>query len=71
MIAGETQYMGCGMVIQFRPNRTSNQILVCNYGPATQFIKQQGLYQWGQPCSACPQGFECSADKHGLCIGKN
>ena len=47
-------------------NLGRDQILVCNYGPAGNYLYQP-IYIRGQPCSRCPAGFAC---RNGLCARK-
>lgn len=52
-----------GWVRSTYDNLGRDQILVCNYGPAGNYLYQP-IYVRGQPCSRCPFGSVC---RNGLC----
>ena len=52
-----------GLMGNYYQDIGNDQILVCNYGPAGNYIYQP-VYIRGEPCSSCPAGAKC---RNGLC----
>ena len=63
-----TRFIGCG-AISYKGGRWINNYIVCNYGPAGNFIGRK-MYTRGPACSACPPGTSCSQKHPGLCAGQ-
>ncbi|RCN40900.1 SCP-like protein [Ancylostoma caninum] len=58
MVWAETDKVGCG--IQHCPGVQT--LVVCNYLKGGNVMNRK-IYELGQPCSMCPKGYKCTADK--------
>ncbi|PSN37065.1 hypothetical protein C0J52_25176 [Blattella germanica] len=65
LVWGASQYVGCGQSF-YTQNGFKNIFLVCNYGPAGNFLGQK-MYEVGDACSKCSGGAAC---KDSLCANK-
>ncbi|KAJ8894318.1 hypothetical protein PR048_006938 [Dryococelus australis] len=61
-------YLGCGY-IAYTNSSTKNvwHTMVCNYGPAGNYVGGNMYNTTGEPCTACSSGSGCSAEYEGLC----
>lgn len=69
MVWGATNRLGCGQITYNDGGRFTKKYLVCNYGPAGNFLRRP-MYTKGKPCSRCPAGTSCSSNFPGLCCEK-
>ncbi len=66
LVWAETEYVGCGHITYANNNsRGYKRLLVCNYGPAGNFIGQP-VYIRATPCSMCPFRSTCMREQQ-LC----
>lgn len=66
MAWANTMEIGCGYSLYEDSRFASNEIVVCNYAPAGNFMGE-ALYKQGKPCSECSQGKTCCEVYAGLC----
>ncbi len=78
MVWAETEYLGCGHITfpssSGRGRGSFRRIIVCNYGPAGNFVGEP-VYIRARPCTMCPFQSSCQVDQgdedmRGLCINK-
>ena len=65
LVWAETDRVGCGAT-SYKDGRWFTTLYVCNYGPNGNFLQGE-MYKTGKACSACGQGYQCSAEYPGLC----
>jgi len=63
VVWADTEEIGCAVVYFKNTDARYNNLIVCNYATAGNFIRAS-MYQTGAPCSACPVGYTCD---DGLC----
>jgi hypothetical protein len=66
----KSQYVGCGYATYKSPNGDTNQYYVCHYSPGGNTIIKE-MYNEGDSCSKCPNGYECKSEYKGLCCMTN
>lgn len=66
LIWATTTSVGCGYAVYSDNNFPYNEIVVCDYGPAGNYISDP-IYIKGTACSQCPNSLPCSTAYPGLC----
>jgi len=62
VVWAESEELGCGQVM-YTDAPWYRNLVVCNYGPGGN-MQGAAMYEVGEPCSACPDGYTC---KDSLC----
>lgn len=70
MIWAKSLKVGCGYANYSKGTTKVNQIVVCNYGEAGNYLGSK-IYEEGEPCSKCPSTYKCSTSMTGLCVDPN
>lgn len=68
MAWADSNEVGCGYALYENDTFPSNELVVCNYIPAGNFMGE-ALYRTGKPCSECGTGKTCNTKYPGLCGG--